>query len=248
MIISATSARLITNLSSLKLRIALNSQIKQSDLLEWGKIIKKSQIYNKLDTIHSINNRLTTEQDFLIGSVYLDSIRTATINFTVYLEAFLKESLNSCMKNNYSLLNKGLSDKKITFTANDIVTFNDIEDIREKYINKVTDYKTLGMLWHKKYKNYSNFIGLPKEFSSDKLHKQLEALWKLRNDFTHSNNYVQELLINEKRYVISSKMDQEDYYIFVEFFVNIVDETINFLLKVDAKIREKWSISTEELT
>lgn len=247
MMFSANSARLLSNFSGLKLRVVLNSQINEKNLLEWGQNIAESKLYNNIESVHPILNRLKSEPVFLVGEIYLDSIKNAVINFTAYIEAYLKGCLNLYMKRNYSLLRKGLAEEKKSIEANDILDFNDVKKIREKYIHIISDYKSLGELWSKKFKRYSKFIDLPKGFESNQIHKRIDAFWKLRNDISHSNNVSLYLDIDGDKYKYSSHMKQEEFIKFMDLFISLVDDVCSFLCSVDEKALEIWNVSDGEL-
>ncbi|OTW93888.1 hypothetical protein BK702_03730 [Bacillus thuringiensis serovar cameroun] len=247
MLFSANSALLISNFSSLKLRVVLNSQINEKNLLAWGYNISESDLYNDIESVHPIIERLMSEPNFLVGEMYLDSIKNAIINFTANIEAYLKNSLSLYMKRNYSLIRKGLAEEKISIEAKDVFDFDDIKEIREKYIYIISDYKSLGELWSKKFKKYSKFIGIPKEFSSNKIHSRIDAFWKLRNDISHNNRRGLCLEVDGDKFQYSRHMEQEEYMKFIELFIRLVDDVRNFLLEVEEKALEIWNVTDGEL-
>ena len=105
---SACVARLISELSGLKIQAIINGQINIDNCLEWGNKISKLSYFQELKSIHPIHNRLIKEPEFMVSELYFGSLKSVIISFSANLEFFLKDSMQLCMMRNYSLLKKGL--------------------------------------------------------------------------------------------------------------------------------------------
>jgi hypothetical protein len=245
--ISACYARLASSFSVIRLQLVLNSQINAKDCLKWGKNINTSQLVKDIESVKPILERLSNEPDFMVREIYLNTLKISILNFTSYIEFFLKDSLALCMKRNYSLLNKGLSDEGVSITPKDITEFQDIIQIREKYIYLISDYKCKGELWSNKFKCFINFLSLPKSLLSNEINIKMDSFWRLRNDIVHGNSKVYNLKIKKEEFIYSSDMSNNEYIQFIKMFIDLMDSTLIFFQKVDSMYLELWPATDGEL-
>lgn len=244
---SACIARLITTYSGLKLQAIINAQIDANNCLEWGNKISEEKYFNEIQSVHPIHKRLIEEPDFIVGNLYYSSVKSLIINFSSTLEYFLKDSMKLNMMRNYSLLKKALTDTKTIINPIDIVKFNDIEQLRHKYICEISDHVCSGELWKEKLKRYINLLDLPKYLMAEEVNNRIDSVWKARNDIAHANTH--ELILNYTGniYKYDSNISMEEYTQFTLLFIKLIDDVIAFLSKVDKLSLEKWEATNATL-
>ena len=240
-------ARLITTFSGLKLQAIINAQIDAAVCLEWGNKISKEKYFNKIQSIHPIHERLIKEPDFIVGELYYSSIKSLIISFSSTLEFYLKDSMKLNMMRNYSLFKKALADTKQTIKPVDIVEVNDIELLRLKYICEISEHICSGELWKAKFKRYINLLAMPKYLWEDETNNLIDSFWKVRNDIAHANTYGLKLTYGKNTYMYDSEIGVEEYTQFALLFIELVDEVIAFLSKVDKLALKKWKATDATL-
>lgn len=244
---SASIARLITAFNGLKLQAIINAQIDANVCLQWGNKISKEKYFNTIQSIHTIHKKLIEEPDFIVGELYYSSIKSLIINFSSTLEFYLKDSIKLNMMRNYSLFKKVLIDTKQIIDPIDIVDINDIEQLRLKYICQISDHICYGELWKAKFKKYINLLALPKHLWEDETNNLIDSFWKVRNDIAHANTRGVKLTYGKITYNYNSKVSVEEYTQFALLFIELVDEVIAFLSKVDKLTLEKWAATDATL-
>lgn len=245
--ISACIARLISTYNGLKLQAIINTQINTNNCLEWGKKITKEKYFNDIKSVHSIHERLIKEPNFLVGELYYSSIKSLIINFSSSLEFFLKDSMKLHMMRNYALFKKVLADTKMVINPTDIVDINDIEKLRLKYICEISEHVCSGELWKTKLKNYINLLALPKDLLSEEINNRIDSIWKARNDIAHANTLGLALNYGGNTYKFDSTVDVNEYTQFALLLIQLVDDVIVFLSKVDKLALEKWEATDATL-
>lgn len=238
--LSACLARLRTACSGLKLQAIINAQIDENNCREWGNRISKADYFVEIKSVHPIHNRLIEEPQFMVGELYYNAIKSLIINFSTILEFFLKDSMKLNMMRNYSLLKKGLIESKQSINPIDIVEINDIEQVRLKYINNISNIMSSGELWSNKIKRYIKFIGLPNDLYAEVINKEIDSIWKMRNDIAHANTRILSLNYSEVLYKYGPDISVDEYTQFALFFIKLVDDTMTFLSKVDKMSLAKW--------
>ena len=245
--ISACYARVASSFSWLKLQAIINAQIDTENCKEWGLKISKTDYYDDLKTIHSIHNRMINESDVMLSELQYSALRGVIISFTALLEQYLKDSIKLNMMRNSSLLLKGLHDSKTIIEPNDLLQYDDVDSIKMKYINNISVSVCSGELWKEKIRKYVKFMSLNKELSQRMINNKIESVWKVRNDITHANTNVLTLEYEEMREQYSSSISAEEYIRFSLFFVELVDETIDFLSTIDKLSLDKWETTDDSL-
>lgn len=245
LLIPATLARLGSTFSGLKLQAIIHAQIGVDNCVQWGDRISKASYYDKIQSVHPIHSRLTNEPDFLLGDLYFNSVKSVVISFTSTLENYLKNSLKSRLGLNDSLLKKALAESKITIDPMDIVDFDDIGSLQEKYKREISDYVCTGELWKAKFKKYINTLALSKALATEEINNRLDAIWRMRNDIAHANTSGLVLNYGNETYRYDATISAEEYTQFALLFIELVDDVFAFLNKVDLLVVEKWS-SREE--
>lgn len=244
---SACIARLITTYSGLKLQAIINAQIDANNCLEWGNKISEEKYFDEIQSVYSIHKRLIEEPDFIVGDLYYSSIKSLIINFSSTLEYFLKDSMKLNMMRNYSLLKKVLADTKTVINPIEIVEINDIEQLRFKYICEISDHVCSGELWKAKLKKYINLLALPNHLGTEEINNRIDSIWKARNDIAHANTRGLILNYDGNTYKYDSNIGAEEYTQFALLFIELVDDVIAFLSKIDKLTLEKWEATDATL-
>lgn len=244
---SACIARLIATYSGLKLQAIINAQIDENNCLEWGNKISKEKYFKKIKSIHPIHNRLIEEPAFMVGELHYNSIKSLVINFSSTLEFYLKDSIRLNMMRNYSLLKKALIESKQIIDPKDIVEINDIDQIRLKYIYNISEHICSGELWKNKFKKYIKLLSLPNDLYEDAINNKIDSIWKMRNDIAHANSNGLLLVYRQNTYKYDSNISTEEYTQFALLFIELVDEVIDFLSKVDRLSLKKWEATDATL-
>lgn len=247
MIPSACIARLIATCNGLKLQAIINAQIDKNNCLEWGNKISKEKYFKIISSIHPIHNRLIEEPDFMVSELYYNSIKSLIINFSSTLEFYLKDSIRLNMMRNYSLLKKALIDTKQLIDPKDIIEINDIEQIRLKYIYNISEHVCSGELWKNKFKKYVKLLSLPNNLCEDAINNKIDSIWKARNDIAHANSRRLLLAYSQNTYEYDSKISVNEYTQFALLFIELVDEVIAFLSKIDELSLQKWEATDATL-
>lgn len=167
----------------------------------------------------------------MVSELYYNAIKSLIINFSANLEFFLKDSMRLNMMRNYSLLKKGLIESKKAINPTDIVEINDIEQIRLKYINNISNIMSSGELWSNRIKKYVKFMGLPKDLYVEAINKEIDSIWKMRNDIAHANTPIISLNYDEVLYKYGPDISINEYTQFALSFIQLVDNTIIFYPK-----------------
>lgn len=238
--LSACLARLGTACSGLKLQAIINAQIDENNCREWGNRISKADYFAEIKSVHPIHNRLIEEPQFMVSELYYNAIKSLVINFSASLEFFLKDSMRLNMMRNYSLLKKGLIESKQSVNPIDIVEINDIEQVRLKYINNISNIMSSGELWSNKIKKYIKFMDLPNNLYAEVINKEIDSIWKMRNDIAHANTRILSLNYGEVTHKYGTGISVDEYTQFALLFTKLVDDTMTFLSKVDKLSLAKW--------
>lgn len=122
----------------------------------------------------------------------------------------------------------------------DIIEINDIEQIRLKYIYNISEHVCSGELWKNKFKKYIKLLSLPNDLCEDAINNKIDSIWKVRNDIAHVNSHGLLLIYSENAYKYDSNISEKEYTQFALLFIELVDEVIAFLSKVDKLSLQKW--------
>ena len=245
--LSASYARLGSELSGLKLQAIINGQIDANNCLEWGEKISKADYFDEIKSIYPIHDRLIKEPNFMLSKLYYNSLKSLIISFSATLEFFLKDSMQLNMMRNYSLLKKGLIESKQVIDPKDIVDIDDIELVRLKYIKNISDNMCSGEMWSGKFKKYVKFLSLPNNLLGETINKKIDSIWKMRNDIAHANTNILSINYNGAIHNFGADINAEQYTEFALFFIKLLDETLSFVEKVDKLSLEKWKTTDATL-
>ena len=69
----------------------------------------------------------------------------------------------------------------------------------------------------------------------------------MRNDIAHANTQILSLNYNETIYKYGTNIEADEYTKFALLFIELVDDTIAFLSKVDKLSLEKWKTTDATL-
>ena len=88
--LSASYARLGSELSGLKLQAIISGQIDANNCLEWGEKISKADYFDEIKSVYPIHDRLIKEPNFMLSKLYYNSLKSLIISFSATLEFFSK--------------------------------------------------------------------------------------------------------------------------------------------------------------
>lgn len=245
--LSASYARLGSELSGLKLQAIISGQIDANNCLEWGEKISKADYFDEIKSVYPIHDRLIKEPNFMLSKLYYNSLKSLIISFSATLEFFLKDSMQLNMMRNYSLLKKGLIESKQVIDPKDIVDIDDIELVRLKYIKNISNNMCSGEMWSGKFKKYVKFLSLSNNLLGETINKKIDSIWKMRNDIAHANTNILSINYNGTIHKFGADINAEQYTEFALFFIKLLDETLSFVEKVDKLSLEKWKTTDATL-
>lgn len=245
--LSASYARLGSELSGLKLQAIISGQIDANNCLKWGEKISKADYFDEIKSVYPIHDRLIKEPNFMLSKLYYNSLKSLIISFSATLEFFLKDSMQLNMMRNYSLLKKGLIESKQVIDPKDIVDIDDIELVRLKYIKNISNNMCSGEMWSGKFKKYVKFLSLPNNLLGETINKKIDSIWKMRNDIAHANTNILSINYNGTIHKFGADINAEQYTEFALFFIKLLDETLSFVEKVDKLSLEKWKTTDATL-
>lgn len=245
--LSASYARLGSELSGLKLQAIISGQIDANNCLEWGEKISKADYFDEIKSVYPIHDRLIKEPNFMLSKLYYNSLKSLIISFSATLEFFLKDSMQLNMMRNYSLLKKGLIESKQVIDPKDIVDIDDIELVRLKYIKNISNNMCSGEMCSGKFKKYVKFLSLPNNLLGETINKKIDSIWKMRNDIAHANINILSINYNGTIHKFGADINAEQYTEFALFFIKLLDETLSFVEKVDKLSLEKWKTTDATL-
>ena len=245
--LSASYARLCSELIGLKLQAIISGQIDANNCLEWGEKISKADYFDEIKSVYPIHDRLIKEPNFMLSKLYYNSLKSLIISFSATLEFFLKDSMQLNMMRNYSLLKKGLIESKQVIDPKDIVDIDDIELVRLKYIKNISNNMCSGEMWSGKFKKYVKFLSLPNNLLGETINKKIDSIWKMRNDIAHANTNILSINYNGTIHKFGADINAEQYTEFALFFIKLLDETLSFVEKVDKLSLEKWKTTDATL-
>ena len=245
--LSASYARLGSELSGLKLQAIISGQIDANNCLEWGEKISKADYFDEIKSVYPRHDRLIKEPNFMLSKLYYNSLKSLIISFSATLEFFLKDSMQLNMMRNYSLLKKGLIESKQVIDPKDIVDIDDIELVRLKYIKNISNNMCSGEMWSGKFKKYVKFLSLPNNLLGETINKKIDSIWKMRNDIAHANINILSINYNGTIHKFGADINAEQYTEFALFFIKLLDETLSFVEKVDKLSLEKWKTTDATL-
>lgn len=237
--LSACQARWISNLAGNRLQLITSCQIDKENWYVWGSQLKKNEeLLGVIPKVKPILERLVSEPEFMVGMVHHNSIITGVIKLTSSFEYFLNDLVSLCMMRNYGLLKKGLSD--IQINPVDIVEFNEIKELRYKYIEIITQDKCKGELWSKKLKRVCSFLGLSNKYFSSPINNTIDSIWKMRNVIAHGDS--RKLVFDNNGLLIehTENSTSEEYIKFITVFIKIADELEELMRDLDRETLEKW--------
>ena len=214
--LSASYARLGSELSGLKLQAIISGQIDANNCLEWGEKISKADYFDEIKSVYPIHDRLIKEPNFMLSKLYYNSLKSLIISFSATLEFFLKDSMQLNMMRNYSLLKKGLIESKQVIDPKDIVDIDDIELVRLKYIKNISNNMCSGEMWSGKFKKYVKFLSLPNNLLGETINKKIDSIWKMRNDIAHANINILSINYNGTIHKFGADINAEQYTEFVD--------------------------------
>lgn len=240
----AAYARLLTSFSITRLELLLNCQGTNSDFQKWATKLKDSippstYIYQEME---GIINREINEKDFLLHAVRLNAISSCILNYTSSSEYFLVDLIQWKL-NDKRILKRALDLKDIVIKKFDIVDFENIEDLRAKYIQQLSGQFSEGELWTKKISNACKLFDIPFD-KNQKVIKSIDSIWEQRNKFAHLNKLdhlpISFTKLNLDVVEITELIDDTKFLNFCLELIALMTEGLNEIYKFQQKVGEKW--------
>ncbi|HVU93701.1 MAG TPA: HEPN domain-containing protein [Puia sp.] len=241
--ISASSARLLSFSSGLRLQLMISTQFKTEECLAWGRslepILKKDV---SLPDITPILERLLTEPEFALDDLRHNTIASGIVGYTSSIEYYLQDIIELCLKRNSGLRKKGLSG--IQLPALELEHYSDTKSIKSKLIKSLSSENSKGALFSNKFKKISSFLSLRDALVDADVIKSLDSLWSMRNKFAHENQATLKsysIYSTAGEISLSRQVSAEEYTKFIFELVKIIDRSNDSLFIVDQMALQKWS-------
>ena len=98
-----------------------------------------------------------------------------------------------------------------------------------------------------KLKKYLRFLSLSNDLAGEAVNKKIDSIWAARNDIAHASSKALSLKCGEIECVYNPNINAEEYTQFALYFIELVDDTIEFLTNVDKLSLEKWKTTDATL-
>lgn len=240
----AAFARLLTSFSITRFELLLHSQGTNADFCTWA--LKLRDVMPDYPIIEKdmkdIIERGTNEDDFLLSEIRLNAISSCIINYTSSTEYFLVDLIKFKLKDK-RLLKRAMNLKNISVSKFDIAEFDDIAELREKYINQLANEFSFGTLWTKKISNAHKLFDLNFDKNSKTI-KSVDSVWEHRNKLAHMNRMhhlpMSFLDLNGDEIEISNLKDNDEYLKFCTNLIKTMNANLKMLEKFQQKIITKW--------
>ncbi|RNI28720.1 hypothetical protein [Rufibacter latericius] len=240
----AAFARLLSSFSITRFELLLHTQGTSADFCTWA--LKLKDVIPTYPTIgenmNGIIERGINEDDFLVTEIRLNAISSCIINYTSSTEYFLVDLIKWKLRDK-RLLRRAMDLKDIAIKKFDIIEFEDIEKLREKYINHLAGEFSFGTLWSKKLGNTHKLFDLSFDKHSNVI-KSIDSVWEQRNKLAHLNriNHLPMSFtdLNGDNLEIKDLKDNDDYLKFCIELIKTINASLDMLDKFQQRIMEKW--------
>ena len=241
----AAYARLLTSFSITKFELLLHTQGSNADFCTWALKLKDIiSLYPKLENNMKgiIERGIEDTDDFLLTEIRLNAISSCVLNYTSSTEYFLVDLIKFKLKDT-RLLKRALDLKELTIRKFDIADFDNIDELREKYILQLSKEFSFGTLWTKKIHNASKLFDLPFDTNS-KVLKSIDSVWELRNRFAHLNRMhhlpLEFTALNNDSIKIDNLKSNKEYLDFCVELIEVMNENLELIETFQQKVRDKW--------
>lgn len=243
---SACQLRFLTAFSGIRFGLLLHSQSINSDFSTWTEKLKhslkkKGPIYKE---VAPIIERGINEDDWLVQEMRLMALSNAILNFTSASEFYLSDLIRLKLSKIPNLLKRALDLKNININKMDIINFDDIEKLRNKYIEQLSYEFCGGELWTKKFMAASKLFDIPQDKNTSLL-ISVDSIWKERNKFAHSNKMhhlpIEIIGLDGKKIIIEELEDDEGYLDFCVTLLEIMRMCVERCKQWEKSIAKKWN-------
>lgn len=237
--ISACCARLMSSMTGLRLHLIVNSQITTDNCQSWGESLSSDEaLLSSIKKSNSILELMIQDKQLVLTKLHHNAIITSIVDFTSTFEFFLNDIVTLCMKRNYSLLKKGL--KEVQINPIDIVDYEDLKELRYKYISIISQSKCSGELWSKKLKRVSTFLSLSNKYYTHEVNKTIDSIWMMRNIIAHGNSRLISFRSKDITYSHSMTSKDDDYNSLIIELLNNIETLVELMRELDNEALAKW--------
>lgn len=240
----AAFARLLTSFSITRFELLLHSQGSNADFSTWTLKLKKVMpSYPEIEKdMIGIIKRGIEEDDFLLREIRLNAISSCILNYTSSTEYFLVDLIQWKLRDR-RLLKRALDLKEISISKFDIAEYDDIEKLREKYINQLSVEFSFGTLWTKKMANASKLFDLSFDKNSQII-KSVDSIWEQRNKLAHLNRMkhlpMTFISLDGEIVEIEDLKDDGKYLTFCIELIKSMNSNLKQLEKFQQQVSDKW--------
>lgn len=241
---TASNARLLSTISRLRLELLILSQSESQDIQKWVHKLKKAiTLYQKLENqMNGIIERALTEDRYAITEIRLSNILTTIIGFTSACEYYLGDFTRLLLRSD-NLFKRALDISKIEINKFDIIEFQDINKLRDKYKNQISSIYSKGNVWSKKFSNICKLLDIRMTYEKN-LFNSLDSLWRYRNKIAHENKVTLEKIEYISRdggdISISDLLIDEQYLKVCIDIATIMTDTYEFVEEFHQVAFSKW--------
>lgn len=244
---SACRLRLFATFSRMRLELLLYSQADNADFNTWALKLKNvlpsyPSIYQDMKGI--IEGKFDNDH-FLSSEIRISALSNSIINYTSACEYYLSDFIRLMLTNN-KLFKRGLDLINISINKFDIIEFNDIEDLRNKYMNQLSAEYSKGELWAKKFSNAHRLFDI--QFNkNDLIIQSIDSIWAHRNKLAHLNKRFHFPIklkdLSGADFELSDLSSKEKYFDFCIKLVEIMKDGYNKIEKFEQIVWKKWEHS-----
>ncbi|MCL6295882.1 HEPN domain-containing protein [Jejuia spongiicola] len=241
-LISGPFSSLLTSISIMNHQIMMSTQFTEEECEIWKKSMsiylekEQSSIY-----IHSISESTAQSSNYLLNELRKSTIVSAIISFTSSFEYYLKEIIELSLQRNSSLRKKAFS--KLEISALELEKDIELNEIKKRTFRIISADKSKGQLFSEKMKRASTFLAIPDIRGAKNLFHTLDSIWKLRNEFAHTNtnfNRTYEINTLKKNLLLKPESTKEEYLKFTFELINIFNTFLYYMEEWDKSVLDKW--------
>jgi len=240
--ISACSARIISNFSGIRLLTILSNEITGEECVSWAKkSLGNPDFLVFKEHLEPITNTLDDRIDFAEQLIKCNILNSVILSITSSVEFYLHDIVTLCLRRNSSLRKQAFAN--YTISGKELEEFISLNEIKRKHFDIIATSQTSGSLFSEKIKKTKTFLGLKNHPLDNQLLKSLESIWELRNKLAHSNhNFIKEFSFWHKNSEIKLSKDysRAEYQNFITSLCLVLEDLLAWIVSFDKVAREKW--------